>query len=48
MIINFEHTEDFDGAAFTLINGQKVSVSRDKIKSARIAFGDFLFKRGRK
>lgn len=48
VIINFEHTEDFDGAAFTLINGQKVSVSRDKIKSARIAFGDFLFKRGRK
>lgn len=48
VIVNFEYAEDFDGTAFTLSNGQKVSVSRDRGKSARIAFGDFLFKRGRK
>lgn len=48
VIINLEFADDFDGTAFTLKNGQTISVSRDNAKSARIAFGDFLFKRGAK
>lgn len=48
VIINLEFADDFDGTAFTLKNRQTISVSRDNAKSARIAFGDFLFKRGHK
>ncbi len=48
VIINLEFADDFDGTAFALKNGQTISVSRDNAKSARIAFGDFLFKRGHK
>lgn len=46
VIINLEYAKDFDGTAFTLKNGFKISVSRSNAKPARIAFGDFLFKRG--
>lgn len=45
VIINLDYAEDFDGAAFKLKNGDTVSVSRDITKSARLAFGDYLFKR---
>lgn len=48
VIVNLEHVEDFDGTAFILKNGKSISVSRDLAKSARLAFGDFLFKRGHK
>lgn len=48
VIINLEYAQDFDGSDFTLKNGLKISVSRSITKSARIAFGDFLFKRGQK
>lgn len=48
VIINFEYAQDFDGAAFTLSSGCIISVSRNRAKAARAAFGDFLFKRGRK
>lgn len=44
-IVNLEHAEDFDGACFLLKNGKKICVSRDLAKSARLAFGDFLFGR---
>lgn len=47
VIINLEHANDFDGTAFTLKNGALISVSRDKSKSARAAFGDYLFRKGR-
>lgn len=48
VIINLEYADDFDGTAFILKTGQTIPVSRDNTKSARIALGDFLFKRGRK
>lgn len=45
VIVNLEYAADFDGTSFILNNGKKISVSRDLIKAARLAFGDFLFKR---
>lgn len=45
VIINLEHAEDFDGTDFTLKNGKRIPVSRSLSKSARQAFGDFLFGR---
>ena len=45
VIVNLEHAEDFDGTDFILENGKKVPVSRDLAKTARLAFGDFLFGR---
>ncbi len=48
VIINLEFADDFDGTTFILRNKQTISVSRDNVKSARSAFGDFLFKRGDK
>lgn len=47
-LINLEYAQDFDGSAFWLTNGKEVPVSRNLVKSARSAFGDFLFKRGKK
>jgi len=46
VIVNLEHVEDFDGTDFLLKDGKRVPVSRDLSKAARLAFGDFLFKRG--
>lgn len=48
VIINLEYAEDFNGTAFILKDGVTIPVSRDTTKSARVAFGDFLFKRGHK
>ncbi len=45
VIVNLEHTEDFDGTNFILKNGERIPVSRDLAKAARLAFGDFLFGR---
>lgn len=45
VMVNLEHAQDFDGTDFILKNGQKIPVSRDNVKSARLAFGDFLFGR---
>lgn len=47
IIVNLEYVEDFDGNNFLLKNGKKLPVSRSLTQSARYAFGDFLFKRGR-
>ena len=44
-LVNLEHVEDFDGTDFILKNGTRIPVSRDLAKSARQAFGDFLFGR---
>lgn len=44
-IINMEHAADFDEPVFVMKNGEKVTVSRNLIKSARQAFMDFLFQR---
>lgn len=45
VLVNLEHAEDFDGTDFILKNGKRVPVSRDLAKSARLAFGDYLFGR---
>ena len=45
VIVNLEYAADFDGTSFVLNNGKKLSVSRDLIKAARLAFSDYLFKR---
>lgn len=45
VIVNLEHTEDFDGTDFILKNGKRIPVSRGLAKAARMAFGDFLFGR---
>lgn len=45
VIVNLEHAADFDGTNFILRNGERIAVSRSLVKSARSAFGDFLFKR---
>lgn len=46
IIVNLEHAADFDGSDFIMKNGKKLPVSRALSKAARLAFGDFLFKRG--
>ncbi len=46
VIVNLEHVADFDGTGFILKDGKKIPVSRNLSKAARLAFGDFLFKRG--
>lgn len=48
ILVNLQYVEDFDGTDFVLKNGKRLPVSRDLSKAARLAFGDFLFKRGRK
>ncbi len=46
VLVNMEHAEDFDGMDFILKNGKRISVSRSLAKAARMAFGDFLFRKG--
>ncbi len=46
LIINLEHAADFDGSDFILKNGNRLPVSRSLLKDARLAFGDFLFRKG--
>lgn len=48
VIVNLECVEDFNGSDFVLKNGTCIPVSRDLAKSARQAFGDFLFGRSGK
>lgn len=45
MVTNMEYADDFDGKVFLLKNGEKIPVSRGISKEARIAFGEFLFKK---
>ncbi len=48
VLVNLEYVEDFNGSDFVLKNGTRIPVSRDLAKSARQAFGDFLFGRSGK
>jgi len=48
VVVNLDYVEDFDGTDFILKDGKRIPVSRDLAKTARFAFGDFLFKRGPK
>ena len=43
VLVSMEHAEDFDGTDFILKGGKRVPVSRDLAKTARTAFGDYLF-----
>lgn len=45
VLVNLDHAADFDGGAFVLADGTRVSVSRDLVSAARSAFGDRLFYR---
>ena len=45
VLANMEHAVDFNGTVFILENEEAITVSRNLRKSARMAFGDFLFKR---
>lgn len=45
VLVNMEHAKDFDGTDFILKNKMRVPVSRDLAKTARMAFGDFIFER---
>lgn len=45
VIVNLEYAKDFNGTDFILKNGEKLPVSRDLAKDARLAFGDYLFQR---
>lgn len=47
VIVNLEHTEDFEGNAFRMDNGSSVYVSQELLKNARQAFMEFLLQRGR-
>lgn len=46
IIVNLEHTSDFDGTDFIMDDGSTVGVSRDLQKTARQTFMDYLFERG--
>ena len=47
VIVNLEHAEDLEGAAFRMADGSRVFVSQDLLKSARQALMEFLLQRGR-
>ncbi len=47
-ILNLEYAADFDGVDFILKNGKRLSVSRNLSKTAKLTFGDFLFRRRRR
>lgn len=45
LIVNLDYAADFDGTDFILKNGKRLPVSRSLRKDARLAFGDFLFRK---
>ena len=47
VIVNLEHAEDLEGAAFRMADGSRVFVSQELLKPARQAFMEFLLQRGR-
>ena len=47
VIVNLEHAEDLEGSAFRMVDGSRVFVSQDLLKSARQALMEFLLQRGR-
>lgn len=46
VIVNLEHAEDFEDAAFRMDDGSRVYVSRELLKRARQVFMEFLLQRG--
>mgnify|MGYP000484137262 CR=1 FL=1 len=47
VIVNLEHAEDFEDAAFRMEDGSRVFVSQELQKSARQSFMEYLLERGR-
>ncbi len=47
VIVNLEHAEDLESAAFRMADGSRVFVSQDLLKSARQALMEYLLQRGR-
>lgn len=43
IIVNFKHIKDLDGNEFILDNGERISISRSLVKSAKSTFGEYLF-----
>lgn len=46
VVVNLEHAEDFEGAAFRMDDGSRVFVSQELQKDARQAFMEYLLNRG--
>ncbi len=46
VIVNLEHAENFEDAAFRMTDGSRVYVSRELLKTARQAFMEFLLQKG--
>ena len=46
VIVNLEHAEDFEDAAFRMEDGSRVFVSQELQKSARQSFMEYLLERG--
>ena len=47
VIVNLEHAEDFEDAAFRMEDGSRIFVSQELQKSARQSFMEYLLERGR-
>lgn len=45
IIVNLEHIRDMNGNEFVLDNGERISISRSLVKSAKSAFGEYIFGR---
>lgn len=47
MIVNLEHAEDFEGAAFRMEDDSRIFVSQELQKNARQSFMEYLLQRRR-
>ena len=45
IIVNLEHIRDINGNEFVLDNGERISISRSLVKSAKSTFGEYIFGR---
>ena len=48
VIVNLEHANDFEDAAFHMDDGSRIYVNQELLKNARQAFMEFLLQRGHK
>lgn len=46
VIVNLQHAEDFEDAAFRMADGSRIFVSQELLKSARQALMEYLLQRG--
>ena len=45
IIVNLEHIRDMNGNEFVLDNGERISISRSLVKSAKSTFSEYIFGR---